>query len=256
MRDDGAMLSTKNSLLRCLPSHVQAEIETDLERVSLLPAQLLQEPFAPFRHAYFPSDGVISIMASSGLGEGEIGMVGREGMTALPLVFESDRSPSRIVVQVPGDGVRIEADSLVRRIDKHPELRSVLLRYGHCWTIQVAQTSLANARNTVRERLARWLIMCQDRVESDKVLITHEALAVILGVRRPGVTVATHELEGDGAIRAKRGCIRILDRAKLDLAANSSYGLAEREYERLLGQRPRAWTPRSDLYKGALQGAA
>lgn len=250
------MRATNNRLLCALPHDLREEFVSESEAVSLLPGQVLHEPFAPFRHAYFPNDGVISVMASSGLGEGEVGMIGREGMTSLPLMLESDRSPNRIVVQVAGDGLRIEADTLLRWAETHRELRSVLLRYTQCWTIQVAQTSLANARNTVRERLARWLVMCRDRVKSDQVLITHEALAAILGVRRPGVTVATHELEGDGALRARRGCIRILDRAKLDLAANSSYGVPEREYERLIGERSGSQPPRANGHDAPLRGAA
>lgn len=250
------MRATENRLLHSLSADLRDAFVSELEHVSFSPGQILQEPYAPFRYAYFPQDGVISVMGSSGIGEGEIGMVGREGMTGLPVLFESDRSPNRLVVQISGEGLRIEAQNLLVWTEKHRELRSVLLRYGQCWTTQVAQTSLANARNTVRERLARWLVMCQDRVKSDQVLITHEAMAVILGVRRPGVTVATHELEGDGAIRAKRGCIRILDRGKLDLAANSSYGIAEREYEHLIGERPHVRAPRAIGHDMLLQGAA
>ncbi|WP_375458691.1 Crp/Fnr family transcriptional regulator [uncultured Enterovirga sp.] len=250
------MLTTTNRLLKALPVRIQADLSGEFEVVTLSPGQVLQEPFAPYRHTYFPNDGVISVMASSGLGEGEIGMVGREGMTSLPLLFESDRSPNRAVVQVAGEALRVPSATLLRDIGAKAELRSVLLRFGQCWMTQISQTSLANARNTVRERLARWLVMCQDRVESDQVLITHEALAVVLGVRRPGVTVATHELEGDGAIRAKRGCIRILDRSKLEIAANGSYGCAEREYERLLGERDRVQAQRPNGHGLQLQGVA
>ncbi len=236
--DGPAMTSVENRLLQALPHHVLADMTRGLEPVALSAGQVLQQPLSALNHAYFPTDSVLSVVASSGVGEGEIGMIGREGTTALPLVFEADRSPHKIVVQISGGSLRIGADRLRLLMEAHPELGTVLLRYAQCWSIQVSQTSLANARNTVRERLSRWLIMCQDRTESSEVSITHEALATVLGVRRPGITVATHELEGDGAIRAKRGCIRILDREKLDAGARSSYGVAEREYERLLGERP------------------
>jgi CRP-like cAMP-binding protein len=203
--------------------------------VTFAPGDILQRTSAPVEDAYFPTNAVLSVFATCPAGEGEVGMVGPEGTTALPLLFESERSLHRIVVQLPGEGFCMEAAAFRRRLSRHPELRSVLLRYAQSWTTQLSQTALANARNTVRERLARWLLMCHDRLDTTDLWVTHEGLASALSVRRPGVTVATHELEGDGAIRAKRGRIHILNRAKLETAANGSYGLAEGEYSRLFG---------------------
>lgn len=252
------MSLVENRLLNVLPSDVLAELTRGLEAVSLSAGQVVQQSHARIEFAHFPTDSVLSVVASSGVGEGEIGMIGREGTTALPLIFEADRSPQKVVVQIAGGCLRIEAGRLRRFMDDHAELRSVLLRYAQCWATQVAQTSLANARNTVRERLSRWLVMCQDRTESSELAITHEALATSLGVRRPGVTVATHELEGEGSIRAKRGCIRILDRQKLTADLRSSYGVAEQEYERLLAPPQALRRMRLDGVENAilLRGAA
>lgn len=240
------MGSTGNLLLNALPAHVLADLMAETDAVQLNSGQILQQPRARLEYAYFPIDSVLSDLASSGVGEGEVGMIGREGMTALPLIFETYSSPQKIVVQISGGALRIAADTLRAKMEQHPELSSMLLRYAQCWMAQVAQTSLANARNTVRERLSRWLMMCQDRADNAEIVITHEALATILGVRRPGVTVATHELEGDGAIRAKRGRIRILDRDKLEAGARGSYGAAEQEYDRLLAGSGKIWTGRGD----------
>jgi hypothetical protein len=115
-----------------------------------------------------------------------------------------------------------------------PELRNVLLRYSQAFMIQTAHTALANGRAKLEERLARWLLMAHDRVNGDEVPLVHEFLALMLGVRRAGVTVALHMLEGQALIRASRGKIVVLDRQGLEEAANGLYGVPEREYERLM----------------------
>ena len=145
----------------------------------------------------------------------EVGAAGtrRRSATGWP---GSARSPSRI------------------RGARDPALRALLLRYAVAFNTQVAQTAACNGRHPVEQRLARWMLMAHDRSEGDEFPMPHEFLALMLGVRRPGVTVATHILEGEGMIRAKRGMITILNREKLRARADGSYGLAEAEYERLI----------------------
>ena len=128
------------------------------------------------------------------------------------------------------------ASALKDLLEQSPYLRSQLLRYAHVTGVQVALTALANGRFKLEPRLARWLLMCHDRVDGDELLLTHEVLAVMLGVQRPGVTLAVQNLEGAGSIRARRGRITILDRTQLRVAAGESYGVAEATYERLFAK--------------------
>ncbi len=156
-------------------------------------------------------------------------------MTGIAIVMGDDQSPNETFVQLAGAGHVISAEHLRSALDSSPSLRLTLLRYAHTFVVQTAQTALANGRAKIDERLARWLLMASDRIEGPDLALTHEFLSVMLGVRRPGVTDALHRLEGDRLIRAKRSSITIRDRAGLERVANGSYGVSERDYERLFG---------------------
>jgi CRP-like cAMP-binding protein len=138
-------------------------------------------------------------------------------------------------MQVTGHGLKVPANVLLNLTAQSPSLKDFFLRYVHSCEIQLAQSALANARYNMNERLARWLLMCHDRLDSIDLPLTHEFLALMMGVRRSGVTNEIHVLEGLHAIRATRGNVRILDRRKLEEIAAGCYGVAETEYERLLG---------------------
>jgi len=131
-------------------------------------------------------------------------------------------------------GVPVDATRLRIIAEGRPGLHRHLLRFVQAFTVQVAQTALSNGSYTLEERLARWLLMCHDRVDGDVLSTTHEFLSIMLGVRRPGVTEALHILEGAHVIRAERGLVTVLDRAKLEQVAGESYGVAEAEYARLM----------------------
>jgi CRP-like cAMP-binding protein len=137
-------------------------------------------------------------------------------------------------MQAPGDGWRIAAGELHDAMAKSPTLRASLLRFVHVQVCQMMYSALANGRYRLEERLARWLLMAHDRAESDEVVLTHEFISVMLGVRRASVTLALNELEKDGLIEARRGAIIINDRSKLEEAANGSYGFPEADYRRLI----------------------
>jgi CRP-like cAMP-binding protein len=137
-------------------------------------------------------------------------------------------------VQTSGEALRIASTDLWELVETRPNLHVHLLRFVQAFTVQVAQTALSNGSYTLEERLARWLLMCHDRVDGDVLTTTHEFLSIMLGVRRPGVTEALHILEGARAIRAERGLVTVLNRAKLEEVAGESYGVSEAEYERLL----------------------
>jgi CRP-like cAMP-binding protein len=153
----------------------------------------------------------------------------------LHVVYDDDVDPFQVVMQVEGAALQARSDRVKTAIASIPQVQSILVRYARAFAIQVATTAQANGRANLDERLARWLLMVGDRVGST-FPITHEFISIMLGVRRPGVTVAVQTLEGIGLIRATRGAVTILDRKGLVALANASYGFAEAHYVRLLGQ--------------------
>ncbi|GJE25498.1 hypothetical protein LKMONMHP_0336 [Methylobacterium organophilum] len=231
-----ASSSCQNRLLALLSKDDLALLEPHLEPFNAPLGTVLVEPDQPILHAHFPETGLCSVIAASREGSRiEIGLFGRDGFGSAALALGSDRIPHQIFMQVGGGGQRIRTDLLKRAIEASPTLRALLLRYAQTFLVQIAQTALANASAPVEERLARWLVMYHDRQDGEVLSITHELLSMMLGVRRPTVTVALQMLEGAGLIQAKRGRIIVLNRARLIKAAGEAYGPAESEYERLIG---------------------
>ena len=138
-------------------------------------------------------------------------------------------------MQTPGTGLSVPVPAFLDILDGHKAARDLFLRYVHSCEVQLAHSALANGRYNMQERLARWLLMCHDRLGGDNLPLTHEFLALMLGVRRSGVTNELHILEGIHAIKATRGNVRVVDRERLEEVAGGCYGLPEREYERLIG---------------------
>lgn len=226
----------ENRLLRSLGSDDYALLEPYLTAVELPKGHVLFEPGAPLREAHFITSGLSSIIAALSGSQGvEIGLTGRDGMVGLPLLLDCDRTPHRAFMQVEGRALRIAAEDLQRVIDSSAPLRKLLLRYVHVLAIQTAYTALSNAMDTIEERLARWLLMSHDRQDDDEIALTHEFLSLMMGVRRPSVTIALHSLEGLGFIKATRGLVTIRKRAELEEFAGSAYGTAEAEFARLIG---------------------
>lgn len=224
----------RNCLLTTLAADDFAHLGPALERVPLRQHETVLDPHQPIEHAYFIEGGLCSILGDTGDGRIEIGLVGREGMVGIPLVLGADRGPYAVIVQSDGEAMRISAADLREALDANPTLRSLLGRYVQSFIVQVGDTAYANVELTIEARLARWILMYQDRLEQDDLPITHGFLSLMLGVRRPGVTTATHVLEGAGLIRARRGLITVLDREKLRDMAGPTYGRAEAEYEWLI----------------------
>jgi CRP-like cAMP-binding protein len=193
----------------------------------------------PIKHVYFPESGIVSVVAISAPDRQiEAGIIGREGMTGLVLATGGERSPYSTFVQVGGHGTRIQAGHLRSAMATSPSLQRALLRFVAGFMVQVAHTALANGRATVDQRLARWLLMAHDRMDGDQFALTHELLALMLGVRRAGVTTALRQLEGRRLIAKKRGLISIADRAGLENYATGLYGYPEAELLRLTGWKP------------------
>lgn len=176
-------------------------------------------------HVYFLEKGLASVVAN-GEHAIEVGMIGREGMTGLSVVLDGDvtkRAVHETFMQIGGNGQRMSAGNLREAIDESVSLHRALLRYVHEFMMQTTQTALANGRSKIEERLARWLLMAADRTDSSELPLTHEFLAIMLGVRRAGVTVALQGLERTGLIAYRRRVIAILDREALEKGSNGTY---------------------------------
>jgi CRP-like cAMP-binding protein len=172
---------------------------------------------------YFLESGIASVVAN-GEQAIEVGLIGREGMTGASVVMgNGDRAPHETYMQMAGNGLRLSAGRLREAIAASVPLHHVLLRYVHSFMTQTTQTALANGRSKIEQRLARWLLMAHDRVDGDDLPLTHEFIAVMLGVRRSGVTIALQELERKGLIAHRRSVITIVDRDALEHSSNGTY---------------------------------
>jgi CRP-like cAMP-binding protein len=225
----------QNRLLGALTPGDLGLLSPHLENISLPRRTKLEIPNRKIQTVTFLESGIASVVASSDpQTEVEIGIIGDEGVTGLPVLHGGDRSPYSTYMQVGGEGQQIAADILRHAMEKSATLRNVLLRFSQTFLVQTTQTAICNARATIETRLARWLLMAQDRVHSDEIPLTHEFLSLMMGARRPGVTEALHALGEKGLVQGERGLIRILDRPGLETRAGSYYGLPEKEYDRLL----------------------
>lgn len=226
----------RNMLLATLPEEDWRRIEPRLQAVEIKHRQPIESANQPIEHVYFPICGIVSIVAKSPRGlQIEAGVIGREGMTGLAIIMSNHRSANDAFVQVAGEAHRMSADDLRESMRESEALRQLAQRFVQVFMTQVAQTALANGRAKIEERLARWLLMAQDRLDDGSLQLTHEFIALMLGVRRPGVTDALNDLEGKGLIRSARGVVRIVDRIGLEAAAGGIYGVPEAEYKRLIG---------------------
>lgn len=225
----------RNRLLIGLQAEDYDLLHPSLEPVSLHVKDELVRSNASIEHVYFLEQGIVSLIAISPSNERiEVGTIGREGMAGIAILHGSDRSPDQTVVQVAGSALRMPSTALRDAMEASSSLRNRLLRYMHTVAVQMAHTALANGRFTIAQRLARWLLMAHDRLDSDDIPLTHELLSLMLGIRRPGVTEALHLLEGEHLIKSKRGCVTLVDRLRLEDKAADSYGVPEAEYARVM----------------------
>jgi CRP-like cAMP-binding protein len=229
--------STPNLLLRALSSDDYALLEPHLERTKLSSKYRLFEAHQPVERVHFMEGGVASIVSEQEAGDlVEIGLYGREGMSGASVVLGAEQSPHISMVQVDHtSSLNIASERLLEACDRSVNLLKLLLRYVHSLNVQAALTAASNAHYALPERLARWLLMCHDRVGGDQIELTHEFISMMLAVRRSGVTVTLHTLEATGAIKATRGMVIVKDRERLEEIAGESYGGPEAEYRRLIG---------------------
>ena len=227
-----------NQLLNRLDRKAFELLRPHLERVELPAGEMIHAADVSVDYVYFPDSGLASMAQPIAAGAAvEIGLIGKEGLIGANLALMADRSPYLVRIVLPGRGRRMRAPAFRSALEQSGDLHGTILLYAQALTVQLAETAACNAKQALDARVARWLLMCQDRVARDDIDVTHATIAANLAVRRAGVTDALHVLEGDHAIRSLRGRIIVLDRARLESAAKGSYGIAEGEYRRLLPAR-------------------
>jgi CRP-like cAMP-binding protein len=222
--EDISLRSLRNQILLSLPENEISLLRPHLEAVRLHHHLVLQEAGEVIRDAYFLSSGLASLVVLTSDGRSvEVAIVGKEGMVGTPLAVGLNRSPCRSIMQIPGDGFKLSAVVLEQVLPKAPELMRLLNRYVLVQGLQAAQIAACNRLHDIEQRLARWLLMCQDCVDSEQVAVTHEVLAQMLGTGRPSVSLAAGILQRAGWIENFRGAFKILDRKKLEASACECY---------------------------------
>jgi CRP-like cAMP-binding protein len=225
----------RNQLLAALSSSDFRLLQPHLSPVTLKLRTPLEIPNRRIEGVYFIETGIASIVATHNDGDRiEAGLIGFEGMSGTSILLNSQTSPNNTYLQVAGEGKRIPTDAFRQALDTSKTLHGLLLKYVQVLITQAMHTAIANARGRIDRRLARWLLMAHDRVSGDTLPLTHEFLALMLGVRRPGVTEALHALSSQKLIRAARGEIIVLSRKGLERVAGELYGVPEAEYRRLI----------------------
>jgi CRP-like cAMP-binding protein len=232
----GTRATPLNRLLAALPPEEWEILRPDLEDVSLTFKQGLYEPEVPAEYIYFPYSGVVSLLTEFENGSAvEVGTVGPEGIVGLPIFLEDEAMASRAFVQVPGKAARIGIQAYRRAIDRCPRLHRMLSRYTLALLNMLAQNSACNRTHTVEERLARWLLMTQDRVHEPTFPMTQEFIAHMLGVSRPTVSMTASILQKAGFMTYIRGTITVTDRPGLEAACCECYRVIRRQFDRLVG---------------------
>ena len=215
---------TSNFILKRLSDDDFGLLQPHFEATRLPVRKMLEARNRKIRTIYFMESGFASVVANGATQPSiEVGLIGREGMSGLAVVLGSDRPEHETYMQTPRSGLCLAVDLLRGAIDKSPSLHRELLKAAFAFQTQVTQTALANGRSKIEERLARWLLLADDRLDGEELPLTHEFLSLMLGVQRSGVTLAVQALEADGLIAARRGRISILKRAKLEKKSNGTY---------------------------------
>ncbi len=230
------MAPVENHLIELLPGKDRQRLLAACEPVQLALSDVLCEPGKPTRHVYFPTDGFISLVTlvqgSPGV---EVGMVGREGMLGAQLVLGVAEAPWRALVQGQGSAWRISTAAFKRELALSPALQRGLQHYLYVLMAQQAASAGCLRFHLIGQRLARWLLMSQDRAHSDSFHVTHEFLAYMLGMRRVGVTAAASAMQKAGLIEYHRGELTVLNRPGLEATACDCYAADRRAYAQLLG---------------------
>jgi CRP-like cAMP-binding protein len=226
----------QNRLLASLPEADYELLRSHLEPVRLPYRRLLYAANKAIEFVYFPETGVGSLVSTMRNGAAsEVGTIGNEGIVGLPVVLGDKQAPTSVYIQVPGAGMRMRSSLFQEAMEQRPSIRVAFLRYAHAFFNQVAQSAACAHHHLLEQRCCRWLLMTHDRMDSEEFRLTQEFLAMMLGVRRAGFTVAAGALQRAGLIRYTRGQVTILDGPGLKKRSCECYEITKREFDRLLG---------------------
>ena len=234
-RTNAAGKPVSNIILLSTSDNDYSSLRPRLEYVNLPNHLVLHEAGGKLEFTYFPNRGLISLVVVMKDGKtAEAGIVGKEGFTGTPAAVGLRRSPLRAVVQITGDGFRVEVGALQNTLESAPHLQMMLNRYAAVRSMQVAQTAACNRLHDIGQRLARWLLMTQDRVDSGSLPITHDFLATMLGTDRPTVSLAAGVMQRKELIEYTRGAVKIVNRKKLEDSACECYRVIQ-QYDGEIG---------------------
>jgi CRP-like cAMP-binding protein len=226
---------TENRLLAAMPEVDYQALRPALERVMMPLGQSVYEAGEAQGFVYFPTNSIVSLLYVLADGAtAEIAVTGNEGLVGIALFMGGETTPSRAVVQSAGEGYRLRASTLKKEFERGGALQHLLLRYTQALITQMAQTAVCNRHHSVDQQLCRWLLLSLDRLRNDRLVMTQELIANMLGVRREGVTEAAGKLQADRLIEYSRGKITVLDRKRLEKRVCECYAVVKREYDRLL----------------------
>ena len=232
---------TQNRLLAALPAAEFERLAAHLEPVVLPLGEMLYEPGAQLQHAYFPGSAIVSLhyVMESGA-SASVAAVGNEGIVGVSLYMGGDTTPSSAVVQTAGDAYRLARRLLKQEFERSGPTQRLLLRYTQALMTQMSQTAVCNRHHSVEQQLCRWLLVTLDRLPSDRIVMTQEMVAGMLGVRRESITEATGRLQQAGVVQVRRGHLTVLERAGLETRVCECYAVVKSEFGRLLADvRPR-----------------
>jgi len=229
----------KNRLLASLPDEEYERLRPHLVPIALGYKCPLYEAHEPIEVVHFIQTGVASLVNTMMNGDAaEVGTIGNEGFVGIPVLFGDKQAPTSVYMQVGGAGLKMSANLFQAEMRRNAHLQRAMLHYAHAFFNQIAQSAACNTFHLLEQRCCRWLLMTRDRMQSTEFPLTQEFLAMMLGVRRAGVTDAASALKRDGLINYTRGCVTVLDRAGMEKRACECYGVTKREFDRLFGILP------------------
>jgi CRP-like cAMP-binding protein len=225
----------QNALLAALPEAAQERLAPNLKLVDMPLGKVLYEAGDRIRYAYFPMESIVSLLCVTNDGaSAEISVVGKDGIVGEALFMGGESTPSRAIVQSAGHAFKLPAEVLIAEFNRHEEFQSLMLRYTQALITQVAQIAVCNRHHSIQQQLCRWLLLSLDRLTGNRVEMTQERIANMLGVRREGVTEAAGRLQRQGVIAYHRGKITVIDRPGLERLSCECYAVVKKESDRLL----------------------
>lgn len=232
-------MTPKNQILATLPPAVSERLEPHFKFVTLEHGEFIYSPGEPLSHFYFPLNCLFSVTITMQDGaSAEVGMVGNRGVLGISALLAGNQTnQTECMVQVPGSAIKIKAQVMQQEFDRNGELRDHLLRYTYAFLSQVSQTAACNSLHTLEQRLPRWLLEAQERIGSDNLPLKQKFIAMMLGVRRAGVTQTAQKLQERKLIQYHRGNVQILNQAGLETSACECFQTVKTQYDRLLGEK-------------------